>query len=135
MNCVTAVDGKPVASWMEMRWALVDAIVDKRDARLDVRQSEGGQVGAIVPASALAGLDVDSDFTGALGLDIWRPRAGVEQVVEGGPAARAGLQRRRRRHRHRRCAGHRRHRPGQGGARLDGRPLAVTFSAPAGSGP
>ena len=88
---VTAVDGKPVASWMEMRWALVDAIVDKRDARLDVRQSEGGQVAAIVPASALAGLDVDSDFTNRLGLDVWRPRAAVESVVEGSPAARAGL--------------------------------------------
>lgn len=88
---VTAVDGKAVASWMEMRWALVDAIVDKRDARLDVRQSEGGQVAAIVPASALAGLDVDSDFTNRLGLQLWRPPARVISVESGSAAERAGV--------------------------------------------
>lgn len=88
---VAAVDGKPVASWTEMRWALVDGIVEKRDVRLDLRQPQGGQSHAIVPASALAGLDIDSDFTGKLGLDLWRPAARVESVVAGSPAERAGV--------------------------------------------
>ncbi|MDB5959613.1 MAG: rseP [Massilia sp.] len=88
---IAAVDGKPVASWAEMRWALVDAIVEKRDARLEVRQPQGGQTAAILPASGLTGLDIDGDFTNKLGLDLWRPAARVETVLAGGPAERAGV--------------------------------------------
>ena len=91
-EAVTAVDGRPVASWNEMRWALMDAIVDKHDARFELRQSGGGQFAAIVPAAALAGLDVDGDFTSKLGLDLWRPPARIEQITPASPAARAGLQ-------------------------------------------
>ncbi|WP_426114338.1 RIP metalloprotease RseP [Massilia sp. PWRC2] len=90
-DLITAVDGKLVASWAEMRWALVDAIVEKRAARLDARQPQGGQLAAIVPAAALATLDIDSDFTRALGLDLWRPAAAVETVVAASPAALAGV--------------------------------------------
>ena len=88
---VTAVDGQAVASWTEMRWALVDAIVEKRAARLEVRQMQGGQFAAIMPAAAFAGIDIDSDFTGRLGLQLWRPAASVESVVAGSPAALAGV--------------------------------------------
>ncbi|MFL6710102.1 MAG: RIP metalloprotease RseP [Massilia sp.] len=90
-DTITAVDGRAVASWTEMRWALIDAIVDKHEARLAVRQPQGGQITAIVPASSLAGLDVEGDFTGKLGLDLWRPAPLVEQLSPGGPAARAGV--------------------------------------------
>lgn len=90
-DVVTAVDGRAVATWAEMRWALVDAIVAQRAVRLEVRQPQGGQSAAIVPAAALAGLDADSDFTTRLGLAPWRPAAAVASVVAGSPAARAGL--------------------------------------------
>jgi regulator of sigma E protease len=88
---VAAVDGNAVASWAQLRWALVDAIVEKRAVRLDVRQPQGGQFAALVPAAALAELDIDSDFTARLGLDLWRPPAAVESVVAGSPAQQAGL--------------------------------------------
>ncbi|WLI91452.1 RIP metalloprotease RseP [Massilia sp. R2A-15] len=89
---VVAVNGNAVAAWGDLRWELIQAIVDKRDARLDVRQAEGGQFVAILPARALAGLDVDGDVLTKLGLDLWRPKAVVEQVIAAGPGARAGLQ-------------------------------------------
>jgi regulator of sigma E protease len=88
---IGAVNGKPVASWPELRWELVQAIVDKRDARLDVIQPQGGQFGAILPARALAGLDVEGDVLASLGLEMARPKPVVEQVMPGGAGAQAGL--------------------------------------------
>ncbi len=88
---VAAVNGKPVASWSELRWEVLQAIVDKRDVRLDVTQPQGGQFGAIVPAAKLAGLDVEGDVLGALGLEMARTRPVIEQVIPGGPGEQAGL--------------------------------------------
>ncbi|MFC0133376.1 RIP metalloprotease RseP [Massilia eurypsychrophila] len=89
---VVAVNGTPVASWPEMRWEILQAIVDKRDARLDVAQPQGGQFAAILPASKLAALNVESDVMAALGLEMALTRPVIEQVIAGGPGERAGLQ-------------------------------------------
>ena len=88
---IVAVNGKPVASWPELHWEMVQAIADKVDARLDVTQAQGGQFGALIPRAALANLDIESDVLTKLGLDMARPKALVEQVIEGGAGARAGL--------------------------------------------
>jgi regulator of sigma E protease len=88
---VAAVNGKEVASWPELRWEIIQAIVDKRDARLDVKQAQGGQFTALVPASALAGMDVESDVLAKLGLEMARPKPVLQQLVAGGPGERAGL--------------------------------------------
>ena len=88
---VVAVNGNPVAGWTELRWEIMQAIVDKGDARLDVTQPQGGQFVAVVPASKLAGLNVDSDVLTALGLDMARPKPVIQQVMAGGPGERAGL--------------------------------------------
>ena len=92
-DSVTAVDGKAVTGWTDMRWALVDAVVEKRAVRLDLRQPQGGQTSAVLPASALSKLDIDSDFTTILGLDLWRPAAAVDALSPGGAAEKAGLRR------------------------------------------
>lgn len=89
---VVAVNGKPVASWDEMRWELVDAIVDQHEARLDVRQAQGGQFAAVIPSRAFAGLDVEGDVMTRLGFGPGLPKAVIEQVIAGGPGAKAGLQ-------------------------------------------
>ena len=88
---VVAVNGEPVAGWTELRWEIMQAIVDKGDARLDVMQPQGGQFVAVMPASKLAALNVESDVVAALGLDMARPKPVIEQVMAGGPGERAGL--------------------------------------------
>jgi regulator of sigma E protease len=88
---VRAVNGKPVASWPELRWQIVQAIVDKRDARLDLVQPQGGQFGAILPARALAGMDVESDVLATLGMEMARPKPVLEQLLPDGAGAKAGL--------------------------------------------
>ena len=90
-DVVTAVNGEPVAVWSELRMALVDAVLEKEAVRLDVRR-DGAATSAVLPAQAVAQLNVESDITNELGLSVWRPKAGIGQVQEGSVAARSGLQ-------------------------------------------
>jgi regulator of sigma E protease len=93
-DVVTAVNGKPVQSWTELRWELVRAAIDKQAAELTLRGPDAGAAPyrAVLPAGRMAALDVDGDVLGALGMQMWRPRATVDKVLPDGPAARAGLQ-------------------------------------------
>ncbi|GAB3411573.1 RIP metalloprotease RseP [Massilia agilis] len=90
-DTVTAVNGDPVRSLSELRWEILNAAVDKREAQLELRGAGGGSYRATIPATAMAKLDVDSDVLGALGMDMWRPPAMLGEVVAGGAAARSGL--------------------------------------------
>jgi regulator of sigma E protease len=91
-DVITAVNGRAIASWPELRWEIVRAAVDKRAVRLDVRAANGNTYRAAIPASVIAGLDVDGDVLAGLGMALWRPRPVVEQVLPDGPGALAGLQ-------------------------------------------
>ena len=95
-DVVTAVDGRPVQTWLELRWELVRAAIDKRAVELELQGAGGGSGAAapyraILPAERMAGLDVNGDVPGTLGLQMWRPRPTVEKVLPDGAAARAGL--------------------------------------------
>lgn len=94
-DAVTAVNGKPVASWSEMRWEIVRAAIDKREAELTVHGAGGNTYRALIPASTLARFDPDGkvDVMEQLGMQMWRPRPAVEKVIPGGAAERAGLRR------------------------------------------
>ena len=91
-DTVVAVNGNPVQSWSELRWQVLHAAVDKTEARLSLRGRHGGGYDAVIPASAVAKLDVDADVMKALGLDLWRKPASIEKVMPGGAGERAGLQ-------------------------------------------
>ncbi|MBY0556306.1 MAG: RIP metalloprotease RseP [Burkholderiaceae bacterium] len=91
-DMVSAVNDQPVTAWSELRWALVQAAINKTDARLAVERAGQGHYNFVLPAAMLAGLDLDGDVLGDLGLGVARPLPVVQQVIAGGPAARAGLQ-------------------------------------------
>lgn len=92
-DVVTAVNGRPVQSWTELRWEIVRAAIDKQAAELTLRGPAGNSAPyrAVLPADRMAGLDVDGDVLGALGMQLWRPRPSVDKVLPDGAAARAGL--------------------------------------------
>jgi regulator of sigma E protease len=92
-DAITAVNGRAVISWNELRWEIVRAAIDKREAELQLRAANGSSYRALLPASTVAGLDVDGDVLAALGMQMWRPRPAVDKVLPDGAAARAGLQR------------------------------------------
>ncbi|GAB3454370.1 RIP metalloprotease RseP [Massilia terrae] len=90
-DVVTAINGDPVRSWPELRLQVLGAAVDKREADLELRGASGGSYRAVIPAAAMAKLDVDGDVMNALGMDMWRPPALLGEVMAGGAGARAGL--------------------------------------------
>lgn len=88
---VKAINGKPVASWSELRFALIEAAMDKTDVRIDVERSANGPVSAVLPGAALGSLDDETDIPAKVGLAIARPPATLLDVIPGGAAAEAGL--------------------------------------------
>jgi regulator of sigma E protease len=90
-DTVSAVNGNPVRSFSEMRWEILSAAVDKREARFELHGPNGGTYSATIPAPVMGKLDVDSDVLDALGMDLWRPPAVIGDVLPGGAAAAAGL--------------------------------------------
>jgi regulator of sigma E protease len=92
-DVVTAVNGRPVQSWTELRWEIVRAVIDKHAAELTLRGpvASAAPYRAVLTADRIAGLDVDGDVLGALGMQMWRPLPAIDKVLPDGPAARAGL--------------------------------------------
>ncbi|MES2160078.1 MAG: RIP metalloprotease RseP [Pseudomonadota bacterium] len=90
-DVVTAVNEQPVAVWSELRWNLIQAAIDKKEARVAVERVGQGSFTFVLPADALATLDLEGDVPGKLGVGVGRPAPVVQDVIPGGPAARAGL--------------------------------------------
>ncbi|MYM95708.1 RIP metalloprotease RseP [Duganella vulcania] len=91
-DVVTAVNEQPVAVWSELRWNLMQAAIDKTEARIAVERVGQGRFSFVLPAAVLAAQDLDGDVPGKLGLGVARPAPLVLEAIAGGPAARAGLQ-------------------------------------------
>jgi regulator of sigma E protease len=90
-DTVTAINGKPVAAWSDLRWEIIQAAVDKSEARLDAERPGQGHYRFVLPASALASLDLEGDVLGKLGVGVSRPAPVLDEVLPGGAADRAGL--------------------------------------------
>jgi regulator of sigma E protease len=86
-------DWAEVRSMSDLRWSLTQAALEPRDLRLQVSDRDGrGNRTVRVPLTSFEPRDVDGDFVRKLGLagEFREPVLG--EVVAGGPAALAGLQ-------------------------------------------
>jgi len=90
-DVITAINDQPVQVWSELRWQFIQAAIDKREIRLAAERPGQGRIAATVPASALAGLDLEDDVPAQLGVGVSRPAPVVQQVMPGSPAEHAGL--------------------------------------------
>ncbi len=91
-DTITSVNGVQTDVWSDLRWEMMQAVVDKTDARLEVSRPERGSQYVTLPARTLATMPVDGDVMGKLGIQMLRPRAVLGQVEPDGPAGKAGLQ-------------------------------------------
>ena len=91
-DTVHSVNGNDVASWSELRWELMQAALDKEAARIEVRRPDRGTQQATIAADTLAGLDLEGDVLGKLGLVLARPAPVLGKIMPGGAAEKAGLQ-------------------------------------------
>lgn len=93
---ITAINGAPVQVWSEVRWKLMQLVLEKADARIDVERPNPNGQGKLLDTVTLRlagidGNDLEGDFLGKLGLALARPPAVLGRIMEG-PAKSAGLQ-------------------------------------------
>jgi regulator of sigma E protease len=89
-DLVTAVDGSAVRSWQDFRWRLLGAS-GRADVAITVLRSDGSTATRIIPLASVGSADWEGNFMPALGLTADLGAPVIDQVIEGKPAARAGL--------------------------------------------
>lgn len=91
-DLITAVNGKPLRLWSELRWELLQCAVGKRSAELTVEVSGSDQPAQItLPLENLTAEDLQSDFLTPLGLSMELSPARLGKMLADSPASRAGL--------------------------------------------
>lgn len=93
---ITAINGAPVQVWSEVRWKLMQLVLEKADARIDVERPNPNGSGKLLNSVTLrlGGIDsneLEGDFLAKLGLSLARPPAVLGKILEG-PAKMAGLE-------------------------------------------
>lgn len=93
-DLVLSVNGEPVRSWEDLRWMLLQQVVDRGRAQLQVRSADERLLSRTLDLSAVALEDDSADLIARIGLRPWRPLipAVIGRVEAGGAGARAGLQ-------------------------------------------
>jgi len=91
---IVRVGGRPVATWQDVRWALLEHAVERGSVELEMRNDKGEIAFRKLDLASLTPKDLESDFLAKVGLERFQPlvRPVIGEVVGGGPAARAGLQ-------------------------------------------
>lgn len=92
-DTLVAIDGKPVATWQEVRLRLLDRALGRGKVALEVEAADGRRVARSLDLSALGAEDLDAELLTRLGLVPYRPSGivSVGRVLSGGAGARAGL--------------------------------------------
>ncbi len=91
---IVSINGQLTPSWQEVRWMLLDLVLQRGEASLELKTSEGKSVFRVLEMNGLSAADLDGDFLKKLGLQPYQPPINpvIEKLVEDGAAQRAGLQ-------------------------------------------
>jgi regulator of sigma E protease len=90
---IISIDGQPTPSWQEVRWVLLDLVLQNKPARIELRTPEGEVESRTLQMDSLTPADLDGDFMRKLGLHLYQPPVYpvIGKLVAGGAAERAGL--------------------------------------------
>ena len=91
---IVSINGTETPSWQEVRWVLLDSVLQGGMVNLEMRTPQGEVVPRVLDISSLTAADLDSDFLHKLGLQPYQPMVQpvIGKLVEGSVAQRAGLQ-------------------------------------------
>ena len=89
---IRAIDGKPVRSWMDARWRLLEAAADRRKLELEVDMAGGGQATRSLDLSGIDGKAIEANFPENIGLQLHAAIPVVGAVTADSPAQRAGFE-------------------------------------------
>jgi len=90
---IVAIDGQATPSWQEIRWVMLDKILQQQAANIELRTQEGEAEFRVLEVSGLTAADLDGDFMAKLGLKPYQPPVYpiIGKLLEGGAAQRAGF--------------------------------------------
>ncbi len=90
---IVSIDGQATPSWQEIRWVMLDKILQQQAAKIELRTQDGESEFRILEVNALTAADLDGDFMHKLGLKPYQPPVYpiIGKLVDGGVAQRAGL--------------------------------------------
>ncbi|MDP2805455.1 MAG: RIP metalloprotease RseP [Gallionellaceae bacterium] len=91
---IISINGQATPSWQEVRWMLLDLVLQHSEASLELKTAEGVSVFRVLEMNGLSASDLDGDFLKKLGLQPYQPPISpvIDKLIEGGAAQRAGLQ-------------------------------------------
>ena len=87
---ILRIGDQPVATWEDVRWVLLERVVEKRSVTIEVRNEKGQIAFRRVDLSGLTAADLDADFLAKIGLTRFSP-ALIGEVQAGRAGERAGL--------------------------------------------
>lgn len=90
---IVAVNGQPTPSWQDVRWVLLDLVLLKQAATLEMRTAGDEKVFRVLEMGSLTADDLDGDFMQKLGLFLHQPPVFpvIGKLVAGGVAEQAGI--------------------------------------------
>ncbi len=93
-DTIVSINGQSVPSWQEVRWLLLDLVLQKQAANIESQNAQGEKSFRMLEVSSLTAGDLDGDFMHKLGLQPFQPPIYpvISKLVEGGAALRAGVQ-------------------------------------------
>lgn len=93
-DTVVSIDGQGVRSWSDLRWLLLRAVLDGREAIVVVRGEYSGERPLRLDFRGVSVDDSDEDLVARVGIRPWRPMIPpiVGAVLSDGAAARAGVE-------------------------------------------
>ena len=92
-DTLISVNGQAVASWEEVRWILLDQVLQSAAVNIETRTPQGDLQQHVLDLSALTPADLDSDFLQKLGLQPYQPPLlpVIGKMTADGIAQRSGL--------------------------------------------
>ncbi len=91
---IISINGQPVPSWQEVRWLLLDLVLQQKAANLETSNAQGEKSFHQLQMNGLTAGDLDGDFMHKLGLHPYQPPVYpiIGKLSDGGAAQRAGMQ-------------------------------------------
>lgn len=92
-DLVRRVNGKAVLTWQEMRWELLQSVLEQMPLELETINFRQEIAVRRLDTHTLGSADLDADLSERIGLQMYRPRlkAIVGSVLSGSPSERAGI--------------------------------------------
>ncbi|HEC28039.1 MAG TPA: RIP metalloprotease RseP [Gammaproteobacteria bacterium] len=88
---ILKIDGDEAVSWSSVRLALLDIALDNRQAKVVVKDQSGVEQLRRLSLSGISDPVEIKDLVKDIGIKRWQPPAELGEVIQGGPADKAGL--------------------------------------------